>query len=365
MAKRVWSVVLPMLALTACSGDDDDAGSAADWCTIARQVAGADLAAAAIGDDPASARAAFADLRVLFDRAADAAPDEIHADVDTVAEGVGRIAQIADGVDYDLAAADEAAMGEIDQTAAELGDASARIAAYTERECGIAAPASATGEAPTTAGPATSTSTSTAPFVPGSTESGSGPVFTGDPDSAWCGLARKLEQRDDDLESALLGEPAEVERYIAEYLAEVEAAVDVAPPEIADDVATFVDGVRALDAAFAAAGYDLLRVDLSVISDLDAEMNAVSETIEQYDSDVCGIERDESSDDSSDIDPTAGSIRDQVIGELVELGMTQEQAGCVFDAIDFTDPNVGDDLGAMLDVFEQCGVDPTELVPGE
>lgn len=94
----------------------------------------------------------------------------------------------------------------------------------------------------------TVTSTAEAPSPPTT------PTFTGDAESAFCLLLRDI-----DVDAALDGDPddpAAVEAAFAVVLAALEDARSAAPAEVAGDVALVAEGMAALDAALAAAGYD-------------------------------------------------------------------------------------------------------------
>ena len=146
----------------------------------------------------------------------------------------------------------------------------------------------------------------------------------------------------------------------------------MAPPEIAEAVSTSYEGVVRLDTELAAVEYDFLRADLSAIEELDAEMDLASEQISTYNDSVCGIPADDAGADATaggetsggnddSFDPTAGSIRDQTIAQLTASGFTEEEAGCMFDNIDLTDPTLGTDMSVIVEVFEVCGIDVTRL----
>lgn len=146
---RRLSVILlvPVLALGAGCGDDDDASAGGDFCDRARLLDAqmSSLENEFEGDDIPSSE--------VFDEAADAlgdladgAPSEIKGDLETLADGVREIAEIFGDIDLSdpeaLSDPENAeqlqAMGErMEELDATVGDASDRVEAYLADECGI------------------------------------------------------------------------------------------------------------------------------------------------------------------------------------------------------------------------------------
>jgi hypothetical protein len=57
------------------------------------------------------------------------------------------------------------------------------------------------------------------------------------------------------------------------------------------------------------------------------------------------------------IDPD-GSLREQFVGYLASCGFTPEEAACLFDNLDFSDPSVaGGESGPIVAAFGTCGID--------
>lgn len=177
-------------------------------------------------------------------------------------------------------------------------------------------------------------------------------------DSEWCTSARRLAAASSVMDAVDPTDPEAVEDAVTEMLAEAEAAAPLAPPEIADDVEAALTSFREIDAALAAVEYDLLRADLSGIAD----DQAASERVDAYNVDVCGLEPD-SDDDATggDFDPAAGPIRDQLIETFVARGFTAEEAGCLIDNVDVTDPAQMADEQVLLGLIETCGIDLDRL----
>lgn len=377
MRRRASWLVAATLALAACGGDDGSA-SAGDWCTLAQRLEDNDTAfEGMLGDDPDVVKDSIDELRDLLDEAARTAPDEILADVNTSADGVDALAGLIEDADYDITQIDEAALAELDVLGDEMNAATDRIEQYNETECGIVADGAegvndgtndemdgegADDGATATTDPATVETTGESDGG----DTGDDGAFSGDADSAWCRAARDVQDASDalDADDFDFTDPATVEQAFGDMLTAIEGAIGSAPPEIAADVDTSYEGFLRLDEALATVDYDFLSADLSLLDELDDEMEAAGARIEQYNEDVCGIPSDSTLDDTSadeDFDPSAGSIREQTIDELMTQGFTEAEAGCIFDEIDFTDPDLGSDMNAIVAVFDACGIDVERL----
>ncbi len=365
--KRAIVCLLPLCLLTACGGDDGDDGrdaTPAEWCAVAELVeAGEGDFQTALEGDTESVKAGLESWQSLLDDAAKSAPDEILADVNTTADGVDQLAKSLADADYDV----EAVMQSDDlvDLAADMESATINIKAYNAAECGIVTEQSVETTETTNTATITSTTsvvddTTAAEQTAAEATSVDQVAYTGDTNSDWCIAARQLDSITNDID-ATLSDPAAAEAFFTEVLPMFDAALPLAPDEIAAEVALAVDGFHQLGDAFSVAGYDILNADLAVLN--DASIREANDTIDQYGEQVCGIElgsADESS--SNDFDPSAGTITEQLITQLMQLGLTQEQATCFADNADFTDPNFGTDLNAIAELFEQCEIDPTQLV---
>lgn len=359
--KRAIVCLLPLCLLTACGGGDGDDGrdaTPAEWCAVAERVeAGEGDFETALEGDGESVKVGLEAWQNLLDEAAKSAPDEILADVNTTAGGVEQLAKSLADADYDVEVVMQS--DDLADLAADMESAAINIKAYNAAECGIVTEQSVE----TTGTTKTSTITSITSVVDDTTAAEATSVdqvaYTGDTNSKWCVAARELDSIKNDLD-APLSSPEAAEAFFTEILPKFDAALPLAPDEIASEVALAVDGFHKLAEAFSVAGYDILEADLAILDDdLIREANDI---IDQYGDQVCGIEI-ESSDESSagDFDPTSGTITEQLIAQLMQLGLTEEQATCFVDIADFTDPNFGKDLNAMAELFEQCEIDPTQL----
>ncbi len=349
--KRAIAPLLALLLVAACAGDaaGDAAGggSVGDWCAVATRVdAGEAAFETALDGDVDSVKAGLEAWQTLLDQAAESAPEEILADVKTTADGVDQLAESLERVDYDVSTA--LAGDDLADLANDMQIATQRVKSYNETACGIVATATGTDQtAESSAG--------------GSEAGGSGAdvVYTGDTNSDWCVAARAIEVVTAKADQAL-ADPKTARRFFADVLPEFEALLALAPEEIASEVRVSVEGFRRLADVLAASDYDILNADLSLLD--DQAIGSARDVVADYNQQVCGIETD-STDDSTDaaFDPANGTIRDQLIATFVQLGLTEPQAGCLVDSIDFTDPTTADDEAALLEAMQACGVAPSQL----
>lgn len=335
--------------LISCGGDDE--GSLDAWCTVNEQIyAAGDLDAELASGDPDELRGSFAEMRTLLDEAAKAAPSDVLADANAVADAADRLHHVLDGVGYDMSAVEGDAIVDVAEIAADREAAVERIEAYNARECGLEPPPRDDDE-----------------VAAGTDDSGGGATVDGaaDAGSAWCVAAEEMVGLSDAMDEVDYTDPAAVERAVTDFVVAFEAIAPMAPAEIADAVATNLRGAQVLRDALAEADYDFLVADLSAIGELEAETDEARDQIEAYNEAVCGIDPDTDDEDDeteSDFDPMEGSVRDQVIAELVRTGFTEEEAACFFDHIDFTDPDGADDTGAIMEMLEECDIDISRLM---
>ena len=179
----------------------------------------------------------------------------------------------------------------------------------------------------------------------------------------WCSAADAVENGTSAIENVDFADPEALETTYTGVLAVVTASARLAPPEIAGDVETSIGGFRLLTEALEEAEWNFFDLDLGIINDLDAEMQTATYNIERYNFDVCGIGEDpgeaptaeELEADALDL-PAEGTVRDQAVLALIEAGFTEEEADCIFNGIDFTDPEAFGDVNLILEVFGDCGI---------
>ncbi len=187
------------------------------------------------------------------------------------------------------------------------------------------------------------------------------PTFTGDAGSDWCVAARDLEDASAAFDDVGFADPGAVEAAFEDMIPRLESAAKLAPPELRVDVERSLESLELLQEALIDVDYDFLNADLSVIDELDAATQAANERIDAYNEQVCGMTASDDSADDGSFDPGAGTIREQTIAELVNQGFTPDEAGCIFDGFDFTDPDFADDMAAIVGVFADCGIDLARL----
>ena len=396
MSKRVSVLVVAALVLAACGGGDDDAsdgtGAADAWCALAQQIEDQSVEVDGLLDaGGADFSQAMGEYGTLLDQAVGAAPDEIRDAITTIADGTAKFSElIGDGDDIAL---DETALAELEAVSDEMASATEQIEAYNLRECGISPGSgdSASSEQASTidSGDDEVASTAVQATVEDGTvddQTGDGQtgddqtgddqtgddqtgdddgaqavVFEGDADSDWCVAARDVEAASDRFEVIGFGDPEQVEQTMGEMLELFELAKPFAPPELAADIEISFEAFQDVAAALRAADYDFINADLSGLDDLDGSIQAANERIEQYNVQVCGfdpagLDDVETGDDGPGFDPAAGTIREQVIAELVSQGFTAAEAECLFDKIDFDDPELFADTEALIALFSECGI---------
>lgn len=349
MKRQVSFFVLPVLVLAACGGGDDSSDSAAadDWCALAQQVEdSSDAYEVSLESGGETLGEAFEQFAALLDDAKRSAPDEIRDAVETSADGIAKFGELLGNVDYDVYALDESALAELEAMSEEMDTATTRIEAYNLRECGIDADAAAAEP---------DSAASTEPSV--ATDSGA----AADPSSDWCVAAQAVEDAGNPLDEVDFTDPQAVEAAVTEIVGLFQAAADLAPPELEDDIALSIQAIKDLEAALREADWDLLEADLSMLEE-DEQSIAAEDNINAYNERVCGIAIDDEGDDeSSSFDPQGGTVRDQAIGELIANGFTEAEASCVFDNFDFSDPDASADPAVIMGVFESCSIDLARL----
>jgi hypothetical protein len=190
---------------------------------------------------------------------------------------------------------------------------------------------------------------------------------------SWCDFAEESDVVDDVFDS-LGADPSQVESGLKQVEGFVQQLPDEAPEEIADDAKVLADGTQLLIDAFADADYQLLDADLSFMSDseLEAQLDEASDNIDAYTERECGRPFGDNSDSDAaptdgegeadtegtdDFDPGDGTLREQLIVQFESIGLSNSEASCIADNLDFGDPAVqSGDIGAMIGVFEECGI---------
>jgi hypothetical protein len=201
-----------------------------------------------------------------------------------------------------------------------------------------------------------------------SSESGDS-VFDGDGGGDWCARAKVFDDSINVLDSDTPPSPAVIEAAYEEISSQFESIKQGAPPEIADAVATSVEGFQLIFDAFRAADFDFLNVDLATIELLDdPKYTEASDQVEAYLRDTCGIgDPDESStvdepsvDDSSGDDfelPTDGTVSDIIVESLMSAGFSQGEAECLANALGGDLLASSDDPNLIFQAFEECDID--------
>ncbi len=179
----------------------------------------------------------------------------------------------------------------------------------------------------------------------------------------WCQAASVVEEGTDALDAIDFTDPAAIEQGFKQAAVLIRASQRLAPPEIAADVEQTIDAMAVLTAALEDAEWSFIDLDLAVIEQFDAPMQLASYNIEKYNFEACAIGTDPGEppteadlftpDDDFEFD---GTIRDQAVQSLVAAGFTEDEAGCLFTKLDFTDPEAMSDTTALFSIFTDCGI---------
>ena len=159
-------------------------------------------------------------------------------------------------------------------------------------------------------------------------------------------------------------DPVALEETYGGFSELIEAMVTIPPPEIAADVALTAAGFSALTSELEAVDWDFLALDLAVLGELGPELEIASFNIEKYNFEVCGIDNGFDPADHPPLNPggldedlpASGTIGDQAIAGLVAAGFTEEEATCIIENLDLSDPEALADSAGLLAVFETCGI---------
>lgn len=185
-----------------------------------------------------------------------------------------------------------------------------------------------------------------------------------DADSAWCDVARDIEERSDALDEAQTLEREQLREAYDEFVSALDDVRGDAPDEIREDVEVAADAAQEFFDALDDVDFNILDLDLSSLQDVTTDLEAAGDRIEEYNERVCGIPADDEDTASADtiFDPGEGTVREQIIEQFVSSGFTEEEAECLADNIDFNDPAFSEgDVGAMMELFETCGLDMERL----
>lgn len=180
----------------------------------------------------------------------------------------------------------------------------------------------------------------------------------GDDLDTWCAAARDVRDATAAMDSVDPTDPEAVEEALAEMIARSEAALDVAPAEIADDVRAVLGLVQELDRVLASADYDFLEADPDDIV-ADGGADEANSRIAAFNADRCGLEAVEDVPATAPVDREA--LRERAIEVFVEQGFTETEAACLFDNMDLDDPNLATDDEAMLELIQVCDLDLERL----
>lgn len=223
---------------------------------------------------------------------------------------------------------------------------------------------------------------SVAPFVGAALLIGCGGSDSGGSAADWCDFAAQAEVVDETFDS-LGTDPASIEEGLEQVKAIAEDLPDKAPSEIKGAANVLSESALQVVGAFEDADFSLLDADLSFLDDADLanQVDEANAEIDEYTQRECGrsfgtddgtddsssgdvpvdtadtVEGDDDGDDDGGFDPSAGTLREQLVIQFESIGLTNAEATCIADKLDFNDPAVqSGDIAAMLDVFGECNI---------
>lgn len=177
---------------------------------------------------------------------------------------------------------------------------------------------------------------------------------------AWCDIAEEVQGLDA-LDDETLADPTKLEAAFEGLADTFDEAVDAAPSEIKNAVERSSEGLDQMISALKDADYNILDIDQDIFTDLGNDMDEASTEIETFNEKECGLtpttdaEADAGSDDSTP--EASGTARDQIAAQLMEIGLTEDEASCVAENIDpELASQVDADPTAMMDVFTTCNI---------
>jgi hypothetical protein len=160
----------------------------------------------------------------------------------------------------------------------------------------VALAAAACGSSSKSAGPSTTptstASNSTLPPTSSGQSAATTPTksFSGSSSSSFCDLARKDKAYFSNSKNVASKTPPELKALYGKLVPALEQAAAAAPSEIKGDFDTYVTEVKKIDAAFAAAQYNLENLDPTTLQKLNTpQIEAAFANIDQYTSQVCHI----------------------------------------------------------------------------
>jgi hypothetical protein len=331
-------VPVALVALGACSGGGGDADLDA-WCDANDEFwAAAGDVRATDGDDLESLVDAQGDR---LDDAADAAPDDIADDAEDLAQAWTDIAGLLADADYAWADVDD---DDLDKLLDESESEVTAVQAFNEEECNIQPSEGGLLPAAGDIEPAddteqsddTSVDQSSPPFtLPVITIDGSFPGDITIPGGSLPDDSTVIELLAEEFEN--MGLPADKAQCLAEQM-DVTDVMEGNQPTT-DELLEWVETC------------DFSDEDLQILADSAPDSTDDTSTTEgTSDGDVTL--------------PGGGDIDDLVVDQLVDsLGVTEEQAQCLVDKMDLTSGTTPD-ISDMMDLFEECDINPLDLDSG-
>lgn len=214
-----------------------------------------------------------------------------------------------------------------------------------------------------------------APFLGAALLIGCGSDSGGGSVADWCEFAAEAEVVDETFDS-LGADSGSIEEGLKQVKSIAEDLPGKAPSEIQEPAKVLSESALDIVKAFEDANFNLLDADLSFLEDQDLNnrIDAANAELDEYTQRECGRsfagaddsgdtgdsgggDTGDDSNDDSGFDPSAGTLREQLVTQFESIGLSNAEATCIADNLDFNDPAVqSGDIASMLDVFDQCGI---------
>lgn len=190
-------------------------------------------------------------------------------------------------------------------------------------------------------------------------------------DSGWCADAARIQAQVDELEAQGLPLQEQFRIQFDELLSPQLALLRSAPSAIAQDATRYADGLEEIGTRLEGVEYNLFALteeDTAILEDPAIEASA--NVVEAYIEGVCQIEDLEPETADSTIRLTddeidallSGPERDAVLGSLIAMGISEQEAECVMrSALGSGVDVLGNVNEELITMFGDCGISPGQL----
>ncbi len=187
--------------------------------------------------------------------------------------------------------------------------------------------------------------------------------------SAFCIATEEIDNSLDSFGEGEIPTPEELEAQFNKLEASMAEVIRLAPDRIRPDVEKSAEGFRLMVQAFADADYSFFDLDLSAMDAIenDPAYDEASDAMDLFLFTDCGVGTDPRLDDDDDDDDDdgdevefEGTVREQIEVQLLELGLTASEAGCIVSKLDPSTFSIEDPAG-IVSLFEACDISLARL----